>query len=520
MTSWIPWVLSAVALTDLGCSAASSAGSAGAGAAGGSGGAPASAVSSGGGGGSGGAPPCEIDCSLVPTSQCMAAVCNEATRECELVPSAGGEPCDDRDACTVGETCEDGVCQGGAQEDCGVTPDACHVVTCVDAGGAPRCGLEPREDGTPCVTDDRCVLNATCQGGVCAGTQRDCFFFQVPDSCHVGVCNPATGACEAVPGNEGQPCADSGDLCMVGKTCQGGRCEGGAPRDCSALSVGCDEGVCDPGSGNCYAEPIAPGGACLSGTDECNRGVCDEQGACISIPTPGEWCPSETVGCTRGVCSDDGVCTPRPVPDGGACVDSDWCTVGETCLAGVCQGGAAEAPTVYFRDTFESNAAGWELGPTWEIGQATSSSGHTYGHADPASDHTATSDNGVAGVVIGGNAPVSAHPYYYLTSPVVDAEFDGGVYLTYWRFLNSDEAPHMTNRVEVFDGARWVVLFESGSYPGVRDAAWKKVSHDLTPYKNASLRVRFGYAIGRDTFVDSVSSWNLDDVEIANAACP
>ncbi|WP_437600805.1 hypothetical protein WMF28_04495 [Sorangium sp. So ce590] len=518
MTRWIPWVIAAVALTELGCSAATSAGSSGA--AGGGGGAAGPDVSSGGSGGGAGAP-CQIDCSLVPTSQCMTAVCNEATRACELVPSAGGEPCDDRDACTVGETCEDGVCQGGAQEDCGIAPDGCHLVTCVDAGGEPRCGVEAKENGASCATEDRCVLNAACVDGACVGTQRDCFFFQVPDSCHIGACNPATGACEAVPGNEGTPCADSGDLCRVGKTCQSGRCEGGVPKDCSALSVGCDGGACDPGSGNCYAEPIAPGGACISGTDECNRGVCDEHGACISIPTPGESCSSQTVGCTRGVCSDAGVCTPRPVPDGGVCVDSDWCTVGESCLAGVCQGGgAAAAPVVYFRDTFESNAAGWELGPTWQIGAAAASTGQTYGHADPALDHTATPDNGLAGVVIGGNAPPGVHPYFHLTSPVINADVTGGVYLTFWRFLNSDEAPHMTNRVEVYDGVRWEVLFESGPYPGVRDSAWTKMRYDLTPHKNASLRIRFGYEIGRDSFVDTVSSWNIDDVEIANAACP
>ncbi|WP_437677958.1 hypothetical protein [Sorangium sp. So ce131] len=517
MTRWIPWFLSTLALTELGCSTATSRdNSAAAGASGGGGAAAASPVSTGGGGS-----PCEIDCSLVPTSQCLTAVCNEATRACELAPSAGGEPCDDGDACTVGETCEDGLCRGGAPEDCGLAPDVCHVVTCIEASGAPRCGVEPRSNGSPCETEDRCLLDAACQDGVCVGTQRDCFFFHVPDSCHVGVCNPATGACEAVAGNEGSPCADSGDLCMVGKTCQSGRCEGGVPKDCSALSVGCEDGVCDPGSGNCYAEPIAPGGACLSGTDECNRGVCDERGACISIPTPGASCPSQTAGCTRGVCSDAGVCTARSVPDGGGCVDGDWCTVGETCLAGACQGGsAASTPAVYFRDTFEGNAAGWELGPTWQIGAATASSGQSYGHPDPALDHTATSDNGLAGVVIGGNAPLGVHPYFYLTSPVIDAGVAGGVYLTFWRFLNTDETPHMTNRVEVFDGIRWVVVFESGAYPGVRDSAWTKVRYDLTPHKNANLRVRFGYAIGRDSFVDTVSSWNIDDVEIANAACP
>lgn len=521
MTRWIPWVLAASALPGLGCSTATSADRPGGAGAAGGGGASTTSVSPGGGGEGGSGSPCEIDCSLVPTVQCLTAVCNESTRKCELKPTAGGEPCDDGNACTIGETCAGGVCQGGAQNDCGITPDVCHVVTCTVVSGAPGCALEPKPNGTPCATEDRCLINATCQDGVCVGSQRDCFFFHVPDSCHVGACNPATGLCEAVAGNEGAPCSDSGDLCMVGKSCRSGRCEGGVPKDCSALSVGCDEGVCDPGSGNCYAKPLAPGSTCLSGTDECNRGVCDESGACISVPTPGVWCASQSVGCTVGVCSDQGVCTPRPVPDGGVCADDDWCTVGETCLAGECQGGVTTAaPTVYFRDTFEDNAAGWRLDPTWEIGPARASSGHTYGNADPALDHTPTDDNGVAGVVIGGNVPLGVHPYFYLTSPAIDLDVAGGVYLTYWRYLNSDETPQMANRVEVYDGVRWHVLFESGSYPGVRDARWTKMRHDLTPYKNANLRIRFGYMIGRDSFVDTVSGWNVDDVEIANAACP
>jgi hypothetical protein len=523
MNRW-PWssrvAFLAAELFWLGCSTATSAGHRDdRGGGGGSGGSGAEIGAASGGGALGS--PCGVDCSSVEAPACLAAVCDEASGRCRLVPSAGGEACDDRNSCTIGETCRDGLCQGGAQSDCGLTPDSCHAVACAEVYGAPRCSLQAKSDGAPCATEDRCRINPTCQSGVCVGARRDCFFFPLPDSCHVGECNPSTGLCEAVPGNEGSQCSDSGDLCKIGKTCRGGLCEGGAPKDCSALNVGCGVGVCDPGSGDCHAAPVAPGGDCASGTDECNRGLCDDGGACVPIPTPGAACASQTQGCTTGVCSDAGVCTPRSVPDGGACVDADWCTVGEACLAGVCQGGRPAAPpTVYFRETFESNAAGWELGPTWQIGAARASRGHTYGNPDPPLDHTATADNGAAGVMLGGNVPLGVHPTYYLTSPAVDASAAGGVYLTFWRVLNSDEAPQMTNRVEVWNGFRWVVLFESGTYPGVRDATWTKVIYDLTPHKNAGLRVRFGYAIGRDSFVDTVSGWNVDDVEIANAACP
>jgi hypothetical protein len=139
MKSRISWALWVACLPGLGCSTATSAerpdtwdGS------GGAGGDPA-ATDDGGGGGGGGGFPCGVDCSLIEAPQCFTPICDAAERRCALVPIAGGEaaPCDDKDACTVGETCDDGVCRGGVQNDCGLTPDACHAVACAEVGGAP-----------------------------------------------------------------------------------------------------------------------------------------------------------------------------------------------------------------------------------------------------------------------------------------------------------------------------------------------------------------------------------------------
>jgi hypothetical protein len=95
----------------------------------------------------------------------------------------------------------------------------------------------------------------------------------------------------------------------------------------------------------------------------------------------------------------------------------------------------------------------------------------------------------------------------------------GTVVLGYWRWLNSDYTPYMQNIVQVYTGSTWQTLWESGSSPGVQDAAWTYVSHDVTAYKNPQLRVRFGFIIG-DSGVFTVGSWNLDDVTLASAACP
>ena len=149
---------------------------------------------------------------------------------------------------------------------------------------------------------------------------------------------------------------------------------------------------------------------------------------------------------------------------------------------------AAKTPATcgyLLRDSFANDSAGWTLGPEWEIGPASESSGHEIGYPDPAMDHTSDSDNGVAGVVIGGNATTNPHPYWYITSPTINASINMDlVGLEFWRWLNSDVDPNMVNTVEVYDGASWITLWTSG---GITEDQWTEQSYDLTPYRNASI---------------------------------
>jgi hypothetical protein len=172
------------------------------------------------------------------------------------------------------------------------------------------------------------------------------------------------------------------------------------------------------------------------------------------------------------------------------------------------------AATVFFED-FSDNSAGWTLGPEWAIGSATASAGHVYGGPDPASDHTPTADNGVAGVVIGGNASLAVHPFYYLTSPAISVTGLPDATLEFYRWLNSDYTPYMQNIVEVFDGVGWHTLWITGGDPGVQDSAWTHQAFDITAYQNANLMLRFGFQIDSGG-VFTVSSWNLDDVSITS----
>lgn len=450
------------------------------------------AAATGGAGGEGGLQqmlPCGIDCSTIETPACSVAVCNPDSEQCEVVDGEEGEPCDDGLFCTVEDVCVEGACTGSAQNECGLTPAPCTEITCDE--GTQTCSSAVLPNGVDCTDTDPCIIGGTCQNGLCIGTPNDCFLAPTPNMCHIAVCNSATGDCEPVPGNAGASCVDVADLCTTGKTCDtGGNCVGGAPKDCSHLSVGCNDGLCDTASGVCYADPIPDGMPCSAATDDCNQGYCMT-----------------------------GACTPTPINEGLACDDGLTCTANTTCATGLCTGGTSTI-TIYLSEDF-SNAVGWTAGTEWEFAPAAMSAGHDVGcgNGDPATDHTSTADDYVAGVQVGGNASTSLHDFYWLTSPVVDTSTAPTVFLEFYRWLNSDYTPYMQNSVEVYNGTSWVKVWESSS-TAISDAAWSLQTYDLTAYKNAALRVRFGFLVGASAYV--ASSWNIDDVEISTtaSACP
>lgn len=79
-----------------------------------------------------------------PGDICKVGVCNEQQKTCVAVPGNNGVTCNDQNACTTGETCSNGLCQGG--------------VPVAPAGGA--C-----DDHDACTTVDVCAANGTCVGG-------------------------------------------------------------------------------------------------------------------------------------------------------------------------------------------------------------------------------------------------------------------------------------------------------------------------------------------------------------------
>jgi hypothetical protein len=252
---------------------------------------PTTTTSMGGMGGSGGAAtttsgmggnagPCGTDCSLINTPQCQVAQCNVQTGQCEVLNDEEGVACDDGLFCTISDTCSMGACAGGPQNDCGMAPPQCTEVTCDEM--SQTCSSAPSMNGAACQDpNDLCLKGTTCSNGVCIGGQQDdCFFFPVPDDCHVAVCNSTNGMCEPQIGNEGQLCNDINDLCTVDKTCTAGVCQGGNPKDCSNLTIGCTLGVCDVNTGQCQGQAVM------------NGQLCDDLDAC----TTGEICTNMNCG--------------------------------------------------------------------------------------------------------------------------------------------------------------------------------------------------------------------------------
>lgn len=179
----------------------------------------------------------------------------------------------------------------------------------------------------------------------------------------------------------------------------------------------------------------------------------------------------------------------------------------------VVQATPARATTIFYEE-FASNAAGWTLGSEWQIGPA-SASGTTTGSPDPGLDHTANTNNGVAGAVIGGNISTTIHPYAYLVSPVIDLSgLSDPIDLELWRWLNSDYVPYMTNVIDVWDGAQWQNLFATGGSPSVFDSVWTQMNFDITPHANAAFQLRVGFIVG-SSGAFTVSGWNVDDVRIS-----
>jgi hypothetical protein len=257
------------------------------------------------------------------------ANCGECGRHCPVDrPYCVGAACV---ACRRDADCDDGigctvdVCRGGA---CLNTPDQafcddgnpCTIDACDPDAGCTTI----ENDGATCEDGDLCTTGDVCQAGVCRrGVPVDCL--DLTDACNDGVCDPSTGDCFVRPAREGQRC-DPGDRCVEDASCRAGRCVG-VPVNCDHLSGDCASGFCDAATGKCDADAINDGEPCTPDFGCFTDATC-LAGSCLGEPLD---CSLLDQECARGSCDDEsGTCRLRPVANGTAC------GAGGTCCAGSC----------------------------------------------------------------------------------------------------------------------------------------------------------------------------------------
>jgi len=476
--------------------------------------------------------------------------CNGTVDDGANMPGIGG-------ACTV--TGQKGQCAAGhihcvsgaptcvqenfpTTESCNNLDDDCDgVVDNGNPGGGAACGtglLGVCNAGTKTCQSGviNCVQNTPASAEKCNGLDDDC-----DGTADNGANMPGIGGACTVTGKQG-PCANGHIHCVSG-----------APSCVQEIFPGVEtcNGIDDDCDGTVDQNPVC----CVpSGTSDCN-GIAGD-GCEVNLSTDGQHCGScpnacgATLYCLNAVCANCGAglrdcdhngangCEVNTVNDSdncGACgtkCGSDG-TCG--CSASACSGG-----TVYFSEDFSDNSRGWTLGAEWQIGPAIVQSVLPQrGNVDPATDHSPSADNGIAGIVIGGNYQVTtAHSANYLTSPVINLNgVAGTVKLTYWRWLNTDDRAYTTDTVEVYNGASWVQLWQNPATSGYCsdwtpdqiDAAWTRVEFDVTSYKNANFRIRFGHATSQEVCSSGpnagtydpwiMSGWNLDDISLSSGTC-
>ena len=247
-----------------------------------------------------------------------------------------GRPCEqDRDCddglwCNGDEYCSNNFCRSSTR-DCSIVADSCNDAGCDE--DADQCAPAPKADGTDCDDGLYCTTDDACAGGVCTGQARDCS--EAAAECVAGVCDEAGQACVGQPIADGDLC-DDGQYCTVNERCNGGSCQGGQPRDCSAAGGGCVDGICDENADQCTGDPLIAGTPCNDDQFCTVNDSCDGLGNCLGDARD---CSALTNQCNQGGCDDTSdQCVALPANEGSACDDGLYCTTGETCQTGSCAG--------------------------------------------------------------------------------------------------------------------------------------------------------------------------------------
>lgn len=251
----------------------------------------------------------------------------DSTTGCEYAPLNSG-PCNDGNACTENDSCTTGTCVG--------TPVACNDNnpctndTCDPDTGCKFTNLAENvecDDGNDCSTGDRCTDDDSDGVRTCVATGgRSCNDNNPCTQDYLASCMDANCTFEPITGT-----CSTGNLCVVGETCENGTCGGGTPIDCDDDNP-CTADSCDPELG-CVRTPQA--GECNDGNpctidDACSGGTC--AGTAVTCAAAGECYDPGECNSNTGTCSD------LRKPDDTPCGTTGTCQSGQCVGDGVVDG--------------------------------------------------------------------------------------------------------------------------------------------------------------------------------------
>jgi alpha-tubulin suppressor-like RCC1 family protein len=154
----------------------------------------------------------EKDCFFAPVpNDCHVSKCNPASGMCEPEPGNEGLGCLDlMDLCTVSKVCQNGVCIGGSPKDCSSLTQGCVLGVCDTADG--QCKTKQVADSDPCDDLNACTLGEKCSQGTCAGGTEVSVCMGNDGCCPSGCSEMSDGDCgiEVALGYE-HTCAIMGD---------------------------------------------------------------------------------------------------------------------------------------------------------------------------------------------------------------------------------------------------------------------------------------------------------------------
>ena len=298
-----------------------------------------------------------ITCPNVNDSDCQKSICQTKTGKCEILLTNLDGPCDDGDPCTEATVCKGNDCINPLINQAKACDDG---NPCTDDSCDKAIGCLNLVNKAPCDDGDACTVGEACSGKVClTGKAKTCDDGNV---CTTDYCVAKQGC---LVFENSATCSD-GNACTLGDGCKAGACAAGSPKVCVDTNP-CSLDSCNMKSGACEFDAKVPAAVACNDNVACTIDSCDQVLGCQQVATDGlctdnqpctqDTC-SKTLGCqfttNDAKCDDKSACTLDTcvakagcqhvaVGDGASCFDDDPCTVGDICTGGKCIAGAKSA---------------------------------------------------------------------------------------------------------------------------------------------------------------------------------